>query len=236
MRCAARSIWPSADASHSGRPVISAPARSASNSRRARDRRLHQHGGDGRQQGHQQHADHAQRMFAVAAAAHEEGHVGQHGNGARDHRGDGHGQGIAMLHMAQLMRQHARQFFLAHLGQQAGGDADRGMIGIAPGGKGVGLRIFGDVDLGHGQLRLRRQLLHQAVKLAARWRHRPGARHTWTAAPCRNSNRRTGSSPAPWQRRSACRCRRRAARRPPGTARSAPPSGCRYEAYSSFFS
>ena len=129
---------------------------------RPADRRLHQHGGEWRQQRHQQHTHQAQR---IAPPAHEESEIGQHADGAGDHRGDGHGQGIAIAHMAQFVRDHARQLFIAHPRQQPAGDTDCGMFGIAPGGEGIGLGIFGNEHLGHRQFRAGRQPLDDMIKV-----------------------------------------------------------------------
>ena len=83
---------------------------------RPADGRLHQQGGEGRQHGHQQDADQPQR---IAPPAHEESEIRQHADGAGDHRHHGHGEGVAILHMPQLMGDHARQFLAIDLGEQA---------------------------------------------------------------------------------------------------------------------
>ena len=77
-------------------------------------------------------------------------------------------QRVAVLDVAELMREHAGKLVAIQPLEQPGGDRDGGMLGIAPGGKGVGLRIVHDVDLGHGQARVRRELPHQPVELGRR--------------------------------------------------------------------
>ena len=75
----------------------------------------------------------------------------QHADRARDRRGDGHGEGVAILHVAQLMAQHAHDLLAAQMAQQAGVHRDRGMLGAAAGGEGVGLVLVDDVDPRHRQ-------------------------------------------------------------------------------------
>ena len=65
---------------------------------------LHQHRGDGREQGNQQHAD---KSKTVAPPAKEEGEIGEHADRAGDGRGDRHCQRVVVLHMGEFMRQNA---------------------------------------------------------------------------------------------------------------------------------
>ena len=74
---------------------------------RAADRHLHQHGGQGREDHHQDGADRAQRIVAVVAAAEHKAEIGQHRNGAGDGRRHGHDQRVAVLDVGQLMRHDA---------------------------------------------------------------------------------------------------------------------------------
>jgi hypothetical protein len=68
--------------------------------------------------------------------------------------------------------EHPRQLLgIAGL-HQAAGDRDRGVVRIAAGREGVRLAGLQDVDLGHGQIRVARQLLDQAEQL-----RRLGPRH-----------------------------------------------------------
>ena len=123
---------------------------------------MHQKRGERRQHGHQQHADNARPALAVAA--HEESEIRQHADGAGDHRRDGHGQRVAVSHMAELVRDHARQFFRSQPRHQSRCHAHGGVGWIAPGGKRVGLFILRDIDGGHGKSRLRRQLFDDVIK------------------------------------------------------------------------
>ena len=52
---------------------------------------------------------------------------------------------------ASFVRHHAAQFSRRQKLQDAGGRRHRGMRGIAPGGKGVGLRLVDEIDARHGQ-------------------------------------------------------------------------------------
>ena len=78
----------------------------------------------------------------VAAASTEHGgpsgHAGQDGDGSGKGRGDGADEDVAVADMAELVRQHAFQLVVVEQIENAGGDGDRGVIGIASGGKGVG--------------------------------------------------------------------------------------------------
>ena len=49
--------------------------------------------------------------------------------------------------------------------QQAGGGADGGVLGVAAGGKGVGLRVVGDIDARHGQVGAAGEVADEAVEL-----------------------------------------------------------------------
>ena len=124
-------------ASHSGRPVISAPARSASNSRDAADRHLHQHRGDGRQHvtsstptmpSGLRRPPRKKAKFASIETAPAIIATMVMVSVSR------------LLHMAQLMREHAREFLLVDAKQSAG-HAHRRMLGIASGREGVRLRF-----------------------------------------------------------------------------------------------
>ena len=73
-----------------------------------------------------------------------------------------------MLDVTKLVREHAGKLVTVQPLEEPGGDRDGGMLGIAPGGEGVRLRIVHDVDLGHGQPGVRREPPHQPVKLGRR--------------------------------------------------------------------
>ena len=71
---------------------------------------------------------HADIVVVVAPAAEEHAEIGQHGDGAGDGRGDGHQQRVAVLDVAELVREHAGKLLLVHGAEQAGGDGDGGML------------------------------------------------------------------------------------------------------------
>jgi hypothetical protein len=53
--------------------------------------------------------------------------------------------------MSELVRDHARKLLAAELVHQPGGDRNRGILGIAPGGKRVGLRLVHQEHARHRQ-------------------------------------------------------------------------------------
>ncbi|MPN40734.1 hypothetical protein SDC9_188273 [bioreactor metagenome] len=63
------------------------------------------------------------------------------------------------------MRHDAAQFALGQHAHDTGGGRHRGVVGIAPGGKGVGLGLVDDVHLGHRQVGTLRQLAHHVVQI-----------------------------------------------------------------------
>ena len=81
-----------------------------------------------------------------------------------------------MAHVAQLMGQHALQLIVVQEGQNAVGDGDRGVLGVAAGGEGVGRFGGNHVDLRHGNAGAARQTLYHRInarQLVARDRLRP---------------------------------------------------------------
>ena len=58
---------------------------------------------------------------------------------------------IAVLHMRQLMRHDAGHLLIAQLLEQPGGGGHRGVLRVAAGGEGVGLRVVDQIDLRHRQ-------------------------------------------------------------------------------------
>ena len=106
---------------------------------------------------------------AVAAAARE--HRPPHGDmGDERHRhADGRGhradQDVAVADVGQLMGQHPADLVPAHRLGEPRGDAHRGVLGVAAGGEGVGLRIGRHVQLRHRHVRPGAQLGHDPVVL-----------------------------------------------------------------------
>ena len=131
---------------------------------RAADRHLHKHGGERSENDHQDDADNPQRIVAVAVATEQHAEIGQHGNRTGDGRGHGHHQRIAVAHMRQFMGHHPRDLVRGKQAQQAGGRGDGGVLRIAPRGKGIGLRIVHDVNLGHGQAGTLREVFDQLIE------------------------------------------------------------------------
>ena len=69
-----------------------------------------------------------------------------------------------LLHMAEFMGHDAGDLVAGEHLQQAGGGADGGMLGVAAGGEGIGLRVVGDIDARHGQVGARGKVADEAVE------------------------------------------------------------------------
>ena len=130
----------------------------------ARNCHLHNHRPHRRQNGNQDHADPAQWIVVFAAIAAE--HAGKHREiGKRRNRtGDGcrnrHGQGIAVFDMGEFMGHDTGDLVAIKQFQQTRCCRHRRIFRIAPGGKGIGLRVFNHIDLGHWQTGITRQIAH----------------------------------------------------------------------------
>ncbi len=152
---------------------------------RAADRHLHQHGRDRREDHHGDGADHAEAVVVVAMAAEEQPELRQHGDRAGDGRGDRHDQRVAVADMGELVGDHAGDFLAVEHVEQAGRHRDRGVLGIAAGGEGIGLRIVHEIDARHRQPGALRQIAHQAHEIRRAASRRPPARRASTAPACR---------------------------------------------------
>ena len=70
-----------------------------------------------------------------------------------------------LLHVRELVGEHAAELVAVEHLEDARGDRDRGVIRAAPGGEGVGLRSRRHVDRGHRHARLAGELLDDGVDL-----------------------------------------------------------------------
>ena len=114
------------------------------------DSHLNQHGRDrGCQRGNQD-TNESERIV-VAAPAEEEREIGQHGDGAGERRCDRHDQRVAIADVGQFVGHDTGHFRFTELVQETGGRGHGGIFRVTPGGKGIGLRIVDQVDLGHRQ-------------------------------------------------------------------------------------
>src|SRR5262245_773672 len=129
---------------------------------------LHERSRKRRENYEHQTADRADAVAVAVAAAEIESEIGEHRNRAGKRCGDGHGERVAVLDVPKLVREHAGKLVAVQPLEQPGGDRDRGMIGIAPRGKRVRLRIVHNEDLGHGQPSVRRKPPYQPVELGRR--------------------------------------------------------------------
>ena len=129
MRFAAPAIFCRAEASDSGRRLISAPARSASYSRVRLIAICTRPAASGpRIERAASVPIKADIAVVVAAAAETEAEIGEHRDRAGDRRGDGHQQRVAVLDVAELVRDHAGELVLVDGVEQAGGDRDGGVL------------------------------------------------------------------------------------------------------------
>ena len=131
---------------------------------RAADGHLHQSRRKRRQNHDHNRADDA-HLIVAPVAAEEEGEIGEHGNGASDGRGDRHGERVAILHMGKLMGEHAGEFLLIEPFEDACRHADSRVFGTAARGKGIGLRVLGDIDAWHRQTGVLRERAYQMHKV-----------------------------------------------------------------------
>ena len=149
------SIWSlrSASASPSPSPVISAADASARYSRRRETASwistpaigaISERGEAERER------DQARRCRSAPAAAAEERdpqqEVGEERDHADEHGDERHQADVAVADVRDLVRDHALELALVHQVQQAGGDADVGLVRAAAGGERVRRRVVDDVD------------------------------------------------------------------------------------------
>ena len=109
------------------------------------------------EEGGEDHADDPQGVVAVAAE--EKGEVGEHADGPGDGGRDGHHEGVAVLDVGQLVGHDARHFFAAQRPEKPRRRGDGRVFGVSPGGEGVRLVGFDDVDLRHGEVCVAGQIL-----------------------------------------------------------------------------
>ena len=71
-----------------------------------------------------------------------------------------------MADMGKLVRNHARELFLGDRLHEAGGNGDGRVLRVPSRGECVRLRIVHDIDLGHRQIRIPRELADHVIKFA----------------------------------------------------------------------
>ena len=130
------------------------------------DRHLHQCCGQRREDHECQCAD--QAHLPVAAPAEEQGEIGQHRNRAREGRGHGHDQRVAVADVGKLVSNHGGQLFLVECLHEASGDGHGGTIGASASGEGVGLVRLEDVDRRGRHICRRREVSRHISELAVR--------------------------------------------------------------------
>ena len=175
---AARSIFSSAFASAMGLRVSSAPDASARYSRR-RDTIIASVCADEGastiatiQKTEQDRPSATALVFAAAfpaatgpVAQAAAGPVGQQRDGADHRRNHRHQANVEVAHVAQLVRHHSLQLVTRYRIEQAAGDRNGRMLGIAAGGKRVGIRVGNHIHPGLGQTRRNAHLLDHVVEL-----------------------------------------------------------------------
>ncbi len=93
------------------------------------------------------------------------GHIGGVADGSSDGGSYRAGQNVSAFHMGQLVGQHSTDFLPAQGLDQTFSNADGRIFWVASGGEGVWLALWGDVELGHGDVGQAGQFLHDVVVL-----------------------------------------------------------------------
>ena len=130
----------------------------------ARNRHLNQARRNRRQENREQAAEPA-AVIIVAASAEEERHLRRPRDDARDGRRDARRQDVAVLHMRELVREHARELLIVQHAQDARRHGDRCMLGIAPRRECIRHVAFNDGDRRHREARPLREALDEPVEL-----------------------------------------------------------------------
>src|SRR5436309_248527 len=121
---------------------------------RARDGHLHEQGRDRREDRQQDHRDRVRPPLVVVPASSAEhrgplGHVREVGDRAGERCGDGRDQHVAVLHVRELVGQHALELFLVQDPHDSLGHRHDGVLWVTAGGKGVRRLARDQVDPRH---------------------------------------------------------------------------------------
>ena len=109
-----------------------------------------------------QRGDQAERRVVVVAEP--EQHVGEVGDRGADRRGDRLDQDVAVADVRELVGEDAAQLVLGEQFGDPAGDRDRGVLGVAAGGEGVGLVLGDHVEARHRQPGAGRQFADDLVE------------------------------------------------------------------------
>ena len=112
MRCAAAAIFCKAEASDKGRPADLGAGTVGLVFARAADRHLHEGRGQRSEDHEEERADDPDIAAVVAPSAEKEAEIGEHRDRARDRRGNRHQKRVAVLDVAELVRDHAGKLVL----------------------------------------------------------------------------------------------------------------------------
>ena len=159
-----------------------------------------------------EHADDAERAVVVVAAEQRRPDRDAHHerDRHRDRGRDRSDEDVAVLHVRQLVRQHALELVGREHVEDALGDAHDRVVRVAAGGEGVGLLLGRDVDAGHRDVRPLGEVVDDRVEAGG---SRPGS-PAWPGPTRWRACRRT----------SRCRRRRRGRSARPITRPDEPPS------------
>ncbi len=121
---------------------------------RTGDGEADEHGGEGSEDDHEEHADEAKGsgVAVVSAAAEPEHHASDGSDAAGHDDGDGGDEDVAVFDVGEFVGDDAFEFGGGHHGHEAFGDADDAVGGVAAGGEGVGGLLVGEVEAGHGEV------------------------------------------------------------------------------------
>ena len=128
---------------------------------------LNNHGRERRYEDSKQGAGHPKSaaLLSVTPPAEEHTKIRDCGDRACNRRRHRHRKRIVVLDMSQLMGQHACNLFLAQRAQKARGGSDRRVVWIAARGERIRLLGVDDINTRHRQIRIRRELPHNRIKL-----------------------------------------------------------------------
>ena len=116
----------------------------------ARDGKLNELRGDGRENDRDDKADEHQGILIVSITSpkhrHSETNIGEHRDNADEDDCNRHHKNVSVTHVRELVRQNSLKLAPVHRTEKASRHRDRGMLFVATGREGIGCRVFDDID------------------------------------------------------------------------------------------
>ena len=131
--------------------------------------------------------------FAAAEDHGPSSHAGEHRDCASNSGGDGADQDVAVVDVAEFVREYAFEFFVIQQLKIPWVTATEAWLRIASGGEGVGRLGRDHVDLRHGNADFLRQAFDGRVSARKFLAGYGLVRDTWRARFCRNRSKRRSS-------------------------------------------